>query len=42
VLVVHERRTRREDVVRVIELLGNTKIVGTVLNSSSQSEMRAY
>jgi protein-tyrosine kinase len=42
VLVVNERRTRREDVVRVIELLGNTRIVGTVLNRSSESEQRAY
>jgi Mrp family chromosome partitioning ATPase len=42
VLVVDERRTRREDVVRVVELLGNTRIVGTVLNRSSQSEQRAY
>jgi protein-tyrosine kinase len=42
VLVVNERRTRREDVVRVIELLGNTRIVGTVLNRSSDSELRAY
>jgi protein-tyrosine kinase len=42
VLVVHERRTRREDVVRVVELLGNTRIVGTVLNRSSESELRAY
>jgi protein-tyrosine kinase len=42
VLVVNERRTRREDVTRVIELLGNTRIVGTVLNRSSESELRAY
>lgn len=42
VLVVHERHTRREDVVRVIELLGNTRIAGTVLNCSSESEKRAY
>ena len=42
VLVVNERRTRREDVVRAIELLGNTRIVGTVLNRSSESELRAY
>jgi len=42
VLVVNERRTRREDVVRAIELLGNTKIVGTVLNRSRESEKRAY
>ena len=42
VLVVHERRTKRDDVVRVIELLGNTRIAGTVLNCSSESEKRAY
>jgi Mrp family chromosome partitioning ATPase len=42
VLVVNERRTRREDVGRVIELLNNTRIVGTVLNRSSESERRAY
>ena len=42
VLVVNERRTRREDVIRVVELLGNTRIVGTVMNRSSQSEKRAY
>jgi Mrp family chromosome partitioning ATPase len=42
VLVVNERRTRREDIVRVIELLGNTRVVGTVLNRSSESEQRAY
>jgi protein-tyrosine kinase len=42
VLVVNERRTRREDVVRVVDLLGNTRIVGTVLNRSSESERRAY
>jgi protein-tyrosine kinase len=42
VLVVNERKTKREDVARVIELLGNTRIVGTVLNRSSESENRAY
>jgi protein-tyrosine kinase len=42
VLVVNERRTRREDIVRVVELLSNTRIVGTVLNRSSESEQRAY
>ena len=42
VLVVDERRTKREDVTRVIELLGNTRIIGTVLNRSSESETRAY
>jgi Mrp family chromosome partitioning ATPase len=42
VLVVDERRSKRDDVSRVIELLHNTKIVGTVLNRSSESERRAY
>lgn len=42
VLVVNERKTRREDIVRVVELLGQTRIVGTVLNCSSESERRAY
>jgi protein-tyrosine kinase len=42
ILVVDERRTRREDVVRVLELLGNSRIIGTVLNRSSESERRAY
>jgi Mrp family chromosome partitioning ATPase len=42
VLVVNERRSRREDIVRTVELLGNTKIVGTVLNRASESERRAY
>ncbi len=42
VVVVNERRTKREDIVRVVELLGNTRIVGTVLNRSSESEKRVY
>lgn len=42
VLVVDERRTKREDVARVMDLLHDTKIVGTVLNRSSESESRAY
>jgi Mrp family chromosome partitioning ATPase len=42
VLVVNERRTRREDIVRVVELLGNTKVVGTVLNRASEFEKRTY
>jgi protein-tyrosine kinase len=42
VLVVDERRTKRGDVARVMELLGNTRVVGTVLNRSSESEKRAY
>jgi Mrp family chromosome partitioning ATPase len=42
VLVVNERHTRREDVVRVVELLANTRVIGSVLNRSSESELRAY
>jgi protein-tyrosine kinase len=42
VLVANERRTKRDDIARVIELLGNTRVVGTVLNRSSESERRAY
>jgi protein-tyrosine kinase len=42
VLVVDERRTKREDVARVMELLGNTRVIGTVLNRSNESEKRAY
>jgi protein-tyrosine kinase len=42
VLVVHERRTKREDVGRVLELLRNTRVIGTVLNRSAESENRAY
>jgi Mrp family chromosome partitioning ATPase len=42
VLVVTEGRTRREDVSRVLELLGNTRVIGTVLNRSTESEKRAY
>ena len=42
VLVVNERRTKREDVARVIDLLGSTRVIGTVLNRSSDSEKRAY
>lgn len=42
VLVASERRTRREDIVRVMELLKNTRVLGTVLNCSTESEQRAY
>ncbi len=42
VLVVTEGRTLREDVERVFELLGRDRILGTVLNRSSDSEQRAY
>jgi non-specific protein-tyrosine kinase len=42
ILVVTEGKTRREDVERVIELIGRERIVGTVLNGSIDSEQRAY
>ena len=42
VLVVTEGLTLRDDVERVFELLGRDRIVGTVLNRSSDSEQRAY
>ena len=42
VLLVTEGMTLREDVERVFELLGRDRIVGTVLNRSSDSEQRAY
>jgi Mrp family chromosome partitioning ATPase len=42
ILVVTEGRTRREDVSRVLELLGDTRVIGTVLNRSTESEQRAY
>lgn len=42
VVVASEARTRREDLTRVLELLTNTRVVGTVLNRSSESEQRAY
>jgi protein-tyrosine kinase len=42
VLVVAEGLTQSEDVTRVLELLGNTRVIGTVLNRSSESETRAY
>lgn len=42
VLVVTEGQTRRDDIERVFELLGRDRIIGTVLNRSSDSEQRAY
>ena len=41
-LVVSEGRTRREDVSRLKELLGGVRLLGTVLNVSSESEQRSY
>lgn len=42
VLVVSEERTRREDIQRVLELLRDTPVVGTVLNASADAELRGY
>jgi capsular exopolysaccharide synthesis family protein len=41
-LVACEGRTRREDLVRTLELLRATKIVGTVLNRSSEPGSGVY
>jgi Mrp family chromosome partitioning ATPase len=41
-LVVSEGRSRREDVTRMKELLGGVRVLGTVLNVSSESERRSY
>lgn len=41
-LVVSERRTRREDFTRMHELLAGVRILGTVLNQSVESERRVY
>ncbi len=42
VVVITEGKTLREDVERVFELLGRSRIMGTVLNGSSASEQRTY
>jgi len=42
ILVAAEGRTRRDDLLRVRELLGPVHILGTVLNRASESERRAY
>jgi Mrp family chromosome partitioning ATPase len=41
-LVACEGRTRREDLERARELLEATRLLGTVLNRSNESERRAY
>jgi Mrp family chromosome partitioning ATPase len=41
-LVITESKTLRDDVERVFELLGRDRLIGTVLNGSSDSEQRAY
>jgi Mrp family chromosome partitioning ATPase len=42
VIVAREGRTRREDLARMSEILGSVRLLGTVLNHSSQFEKRAY
>jgi protein-tyrosine kinase len=41
-LVVSEGRTRRADALRMKEILGGARVLGTVLNRSAESERRAY
>jgi Mrp family chromosome partitioning ATPase len=41
-MVVREGHTKREDVVRSIELLRDLKIVGTVLNASRETQALGY
>lgn len=40
-LVVQENRTRREDILRALEMLGSMEVIGTVLNNST-TEMQPY
>jgi Mrp family chromosome partitioning ATPase len=41
-VVAAEGRTRRDDLVRTLELLRSTRIVGTVLNGSMDASAQAY
>jgi Mrp family chromosome partitioning ATPase len=41
-LVVSEGRTRRADALRMKEILGGVRVLGTVLNRSAECERRAY
>lgn len=41
-LVASERRTRRDDVLRLQQLLAGVPVLGAVLNASAESERRAY
>jgi len=41
-MVVREGETRREDVVRSIEMLRDLKIIGTVLNASREAQATGY
>ena len=42
VIVAREGRTKREDLTRISEILGSVRVLGTVLNHSTQFERRAY
>ena len=42
VVVAREGRTRREDLAGMREILGGVRVLGTVLNHSSQFERRGY
>jgi protein-tyrosine kinase len=42
VIVAREGRTKREDLTRMRDILGSVKLLGTVLNHSTQYERRAY
>lgn len=42
VVVAREGRTKREDLERMKEALGSVRVLGTVLNHSTQFERRAY
>jgi protein-tyrosine kinase len=41
-VVVTEGRTPREDLMRLRELLGSVRVLGSVLNQATESERRAY
>jgi Mrp family chromosome partitioning ATPase len=42
IVVAREGHTKREDLTRMVEILGSSRVLGTVLNHSSQFERRAY
>jgi Mrp family chromosome partitioning ATPase len=42
IVVAREGHTKREDLTRMTEILGSVRLLGTVLNHSTQFERRAY
>jgi Mrp family chromosome partitioning ATPase len=42
IIVAREGRTKREDLARMGEILGSIRVLGTVLNHSTQFERRVY